>query len=150
MGNVNVASITIDKIDKTAPSTPTIKIIDISVTSAGWKYTISVSGASDNNSKIKSYEYIIGSSTSSSTENTKVVTGASNPNYTIKVMVQDNAGNYSSYSNEMVLNIERLYIRQLYQALRENGGGAESEIDGWENNNTTIYIFSKRINSRYY
>ena len=38
----------------------------------------------------------------------------------------------------MVLNIERLYIRQLYQGLRGNGGGSESEIDGWENSGTAV------------
>ena len=57
--------------------------------------------------------------------------------YQIRVEAKDNAGNYSSYSNAMVLNIKRLYIRQLYQALRGNGGGAESEISGWENSSAT-------------
>ena len=138
MGNVNMASIIVDNIDKIDPSTPTIKIIDISITANRWQYTISVSGATDSQSQIKNYDYILGSSTTSSTESTKTITGTNDPNYTIKVLARDNAGNCSADSNEMVLNIERLYIRQLYQALRSNGGGSESEIDGWENHTTSV------------
>ena len=135
-GNVSSTYIPIDNIDKTPPSAPTIKIINISVTAADWDYTIQSTGASDADSKIKEYEYVLGTSTSTSTSSNKTVTGTNNPNYTIKVRAKDNAGNYSSYSNAMVLNIERLYIRQLYQALRSNGGGSETEIDSWENSGT--------------
>jgi len=149
VGNVNVKSIEITKIDKTAPSTPQILITNISITANKWEYTISVSGATDSNSKIKNYEYMLGSSASTSTGAAKVVSGTNNPDYTIKVRAQDNAGNYSEYSNVMVLNIRRLFIRQLYQALRGNGGGSESEIDGWENQtgnaaNLVMGIFTSR------
>lgn len=137
-GNINYASIIVDNIDKIAPVAPTIRIIDISIRATGWKYTIDAIGATDNDSKIKNYEFLLGTSSSSLTTSTKLVTGTTDPNYTIKVRVQDNAGNYSEYSNVMVLNIERLYIRQLYQALRANGGGAESEIDGWEKHTTSV------------
>ena len=121
VGNTNVKSIEITKIDKVAPSTPTIKIMDISITAARWQYTISASEATDDYSGIKDYEYLLGSSASTSTATTKSLNGTNNPNYNIKVRVRDNAGNYSEYSEVIVMNIKRLFIRQLYQELRENG-----------------------------
>ena len=88
--------------------------------------------------QIKEYEYVLGTTTSTATSAQKTLTGTNNPNYTIKVRVKDNAGNYSAYSNEIKLNIERLYIRQLYQGLRGNANVREAEIDAWENHTSSV------------
>jgi hypothetical protein len=120
-------------------------ISNISITASRWEYTISALDSTDNDSNIKNYEYILGSSISTSTQTAKAMSGTDNPNYTIKVRAQDNAGNYSEYSEVIVMNIKRLFIRQLYQSLRENGNGKESEVDIWENTNINAASLVKNV-----
>lgn len=49
------------------------------------------------------------------------------------VKAQDPAGN-ESWSSSIYLNAKRLYIRQLYWAMRNNYNINESEIDNWDYN----------------
>ena len=121
------------RIDRTAPSTPSIQITNITVNGGGWSYTIST-GSSDSNGVTYTYRdgydgHVFGTTTN----NSYTISGSGWFAYgNICVQAKDPAGN-TSWSSGIYLNSKRLYIRQLYKAIR-NAPGTESEVDYWDYN----------------
>lgn len=118
--------------DTQAPSTPSIEITNITMNSGSWSYTISTN-SSDNVGITYTYrDGYDGQVFATTTNNRHTISGNSWFAYGhICVKAEDPAGN-SSWSSSVYLNTRRLYIRQLYYALRENNIVSETEVNIWD------------------
>lgn len=117
--------------DTQAPSTPSIdsiKILNPKMDQGGWSYTISASNSSSDNVGIAKYQYYINNTWTDSDS----TSGSGWFLYRVKVRAVDYAGNVSGDSGEIYLNSRRLYIRQLYYALRDGPRIEEWEVNYWD------------------
>ena len=113
--------------DTVPPSAPSIDITNASMSPSGWSFDIWTGGASDNVG-ISQYIYTIDGTNKLSSSH---VAGSGWFDYgNVKVGAVDHAGNVT-WSSGIKMNAKRLYIRQLYKAIR-NAPGTESEVDYWE------------------
>ena len=117
--------------DTQAPGAPSIDITNASMSPSGWSFDIWTGGASDNIG-IAYYQYTINDGASLSSSH---IAGSGWFNYEtgVKVRAVDHAGNVGPWSSGIYMNAKRLYIRQLYKAIR-NAPGTESEVDYWDYN----------------
>lgn len=141
-GNVNNCSATISKIDRTGPSIPTLRLANESVNSSVLSFNAVISnGSTDSQSGVNRYEFSYNSGNTWTTSSSNSHSGAGF-DYNVCARAVDNVGNVSGNSNCIRVNGARLFIRQLYRAVRPYGVNSkpsnytsveESEVDYWNN-----------------
>ena len=115
--------------DTVPPSAPSIDITNASMSPSGWSFDIWTGGASDNVG-IAYYQYTINGGATFSSSHIAGSGGFDYGNY-VRVRAVGHAKNAGPWSSSINMNAKRLYIRQLYKAIR-NAPGTESEVDYWE------------------
>ena len=99
-GLVSHTSVSVDKIDTTAPTA------SMALTKTSDSITVDASASSDTDSGIAKYEYSIdGTTYYSSTNSTYTFTGLSSGTYTIYLKVTDNVGNVESTTAQVAITI---------------------------------------------
>ncbi len=142
VGRIKNCSATISKIDRTGPSAPTLYLANESVNSSVLSYNVVITnGSSDSESGVNRYEFSYDSGNTWTTSSSAAHSSAGF-DYYVCARAVDNVGNVSGNSNCIRVNGARLFIRQLYRAVRPYGVNSkpsnytsveESEVDYWYN-----------------